>query len=170
MKEQCFTAILPELPIVGTLQLTSTDLKKLRSIEVIATAPAQGMNPYFKTCHRELHSFLSGKKKTIDLELDLSSLSTFQQSVLREMRRIPYGEVCTYKDLAQKLHSKAYQAIGSACGRNPLLLIYPCHRVVGARGLGGFAHGLEMKKELLGLEANPGWSTSNKARGDFSSR
>jgi len=68
------------------------------------------------------------------------------------MKAIPYGKTSTYKDLANKMNSKAFQAIGSACGRNPFMLIYPCHRVLGTGNLGGFAHGLKMKKQLLSLE------------------
>jgi O-6-methylguanine DNA methyltransferase len=75
-------------------------------------------------------------------------------SVLKEMKNIPYGKVASYKDLAIQLNSKAYQAIGSACGNNPFLLIYPCHRIVGSKNLGGFAHGIEMKQQLIDLERN----------------
>lgn len=68
------------------------------------------------------------------------------------MKKIPYGKVHSYKEIATKMRSKAYQAIGSACGKNPFMLIYPCHRVIGSNNLGGFAHGLEMKQKLLKLE------------------
>ncbi len=152
MKEQYDTAILPPLPIVGTLELTTFDQGSLRSITVVEKRPSDRLTPFFADCHRELHAFLSGDKRAIDLPLDLRGLSPFQWQVLREMRKIPYGEVSTYKDLAAKLGSKAYQAVGSACGRNPLMLIYPCHRVLGSKDLGGFAHGLEMKRALLDLE------------------
>lgn len=73
------------------------------------------------------------------------------------MKDIPHGQVATYKEIAEKLESKAYQAIGSACGKNPFLLIYPCHRVVGSNDIGGFAHGIPMKKELLKLEGRSGF-------------
>lgn len=148
MKEQ----ILPELPIVGTLKLTSLDGKSLYSIDVVKKERPKKLDPFFMECYEELFAFLSGKSKKIDIPLDYSSVTPFQMKVLKEMRKIPYGKVATYKDIAQKLGSKGYQAIGTACGKNPFLLIYPCHRVLGTNNPGGFAHGLEMKSELLKLE------------------
>lgn len=155
MKEQIYSAILPELPIVGTLKLTSRDGKSLASIDVVNKQKPHLTNVFFEKCYEELAAFLTGKKKKINIKLDLSSLTPFQQRVLEEMGKIPYGHVATYKDLAAGMKSKGFQAIGSACGRNPFLLIYPCHRVVGSSGMGGFAHGLKMKAELLKLENRP---------------
>ncbi len=150
MKEQF--AILPELPIVGTLKLTSRDGKALSSILVVRKQKASELNPFFENCFTELKKFLSGEAKNFKVDLDLSGLTEFQLKVLKEMKKIPYGKVASYKDLALGMKSKGYQAIGTACGNNPLMLIYPCHRVVGSKDLGGFAHGLEMKKKLLALE------------------
>ena len=152
MKEQIMCAILPELPIVGTLKLTSYDGKTLAGIEVVKRSAPSGMTPFFKSCHRELEKYLHGKSRTIAIKLDTHHLTPFQSQVLKAMASIPFGKVATYKNLAQKIKSKGYQAIGTACGKNPFLLIYPCHRVVGSSNLGGFAHGLQMKKDLLKLE------------------
>lgn len=148
------TAILPKLPVVGTLKLMSRDGKSLASIEVVKGQKATELSPFFKICFQELEAFLKGKTESIDIPLDLSGLSPFQLKVLKEMRKIPYGKVESYKDLADRMKSKGYQAIGTACGKNPFMLIYPCHRVVGSKDLGGFAHGLKMKKELLKLEGS----------------
>lgn len=152
MKEQLKSAILPELPIVGRLKLTTKDGKSLYSIDVARKGDANYLDPFFEHCYWELFRFLSGKSKKINIPLDYSSVTPFQMKVLKEMKKIPYGKVTTYKDIAEKLHTKGLQAIGSACGRNPFMLIYPCHRVVGTNGPGGFAHGLRMKRELLKLE------------------
>jgi O-6-methylguanine DNA methyltransferase len=152
MKNTSLTAVLPSLPIVGVLKLTSIDGKHLSAIDVVQEKPTKDLHPFFEKCYQELKAYLSGKKTSIEIPLDLSGLSPFQKDVLKVMKEIPYGKVASYKDLADKLESKAYQAIGSACGKNPFMLIYPCHRVVGSRDLGGFAHGLKMKKELLKLE------------------
>ena len=71
------------------------------------------------------------------------------------MLNIPYGESITYSDLASKVNKpKAYRAVGSACGRNPLPIIIPCHRVKSKSGLGGFTGGLHIKRFLLQLESN----------------
>jgi O-6-methylguanine DNA methyltransferase len=152
MKEQIESAILPELPIVGSLKLSSLDGKSLRKIEVIAKGGPTALTPFFEDCFYKLLSFLEGNNQRIEIPLDHSELSAFQKRVLQEMAKIPYGQTATYRDLARKMESKGYQAIGSACGRNPFLLIYPCHRILGSKDLGGFAHGPKMKRELLVLE------------------
>lgn len=121
-------------------------LKWLRNLQIKISIPS------FKKCFDEFESFLTGESKKIDIPLDEKDLTPFQKQVLKAMKAIPYGKTSTYKELADKMNSKAFQAIGSACGRNPFLLIYPCHRVLGSDGIGGFAHGLKMKKQLLSLE------------------
>ncbi len=145
------TAILPPLPIVGSLKLSSRDGKSISHIEVVK-GMSSGMNPFFESCYEELKTFLEGNKNKLDLPLDMKGLTPFQVRVLKEMKKIPYGQVRSYGELAQAMKSKAFQAIGNACGKNPFMLIYPCHRVVGTSGPGGFAHGLKMKSELLKLE------------------
>lgn len=149
MKEQ----ILPELPIVGKLKLESRDGKSLFSITPTDETPSESLDPFFEFCLNEFEAYFAGKLKDFTITLDLE-VSPFHQQVLRVMREIPYGETASYKNLAHALNSKAYQAIGSACGRNPLMIIYPCHRVLGSNGMGGFAHGLTMKKALLELESS----------------
>lgn len=145
------TATLPTLPIVGTLRLTSRDGKTISHIEVVK-GKSKDMTPFFESCYEELKTYLTGEKKALKLPLDLSGMTPFQMKVLKEMKKIPYGEVRSYGELAKAMKSKAFQAIGNACGKNPFMLIYPCHRVVGTTGPGGFAHGLKMKTELLKLE------------------
>lgn len=152
MKEQLKSVVLPALPIVGKLRLTTRDGKSLLSIEVVEKPSDKALDPFFQKCFDELEAFLIGESKRIDIKLDFSNMTPFQHDVLKAMKSIPYGKTATYKDLAKKLNSKAYQAIGSACGRNPFMLIYPCHRVLGSNNIGGFAHGIEMKKQLLNLE------------------
>ncbi len=85
--------------------------------------------------------------------------SDFQKQVWEQIRAIPYGRVMTYGELAQKIAEQrriqkmSAQAVGGAVGRNPLAIIVPCHRVVGAKGkLTGYAAGLEIKHKLLELE------------------
>jgi O-6-methylguanine DNA methyltransferase len=152
MKEQLKSAVLPSLPIVGKLKLATADNLKLYSIEVVQEDHDQELSPFFQKCYERIEAYLSGRVQEIDLLADLGNVSVFQKEVLEIIRTIPYGKTMTYKEIAQKLDLKAYQAIGSACGKNPLLLIYPCHRVVGTHNPGGFAHGLPMKQALLKLE------------------
>ena len=71
------------------------------------------------------------------------------------MSKIPYGKTISYADLAKQAGKPlAYRAVGTACGKNPLPLIIPCHRVISQQGLGGFTGGLKIKKFLLNLEKN----------------
>lgn len=80
--------------------------------------------------------------------------SAFQEAVWAALDAIPYGETRTYADVARAIgHPGAARAVGAACGANPLPLVRPCHRVVAASGLGGFAGGIAQKRALLALEA-----------------
>jgi len=97
--------------------------------------------------------YLNGWQPHIDLPLDIR-VTAFQQRVLDELRRIPYGETRTYGEIAAAIGKpKAARAVGSACNKNPVPLIIPCHRVIGSTGsLTGYAFGLERKQILLNLE------------------
>ena len=97
--------------------------------------------------------FFEGRKK-FDIAFKISP-SNFRLKVYQEMQKIPYGKSITYSDLAGKVGSpKAFRAVGNACGKNPLPLIIPCHRVKAQSGLGGFTGGLDIKRFLLNLESN----------------
>ena len=103
---------------------------------------------------RELDEYFAGKRRDFDLETDLSPVPAFQQQVLRELARVPFGEVTTYGALAAKVGKpRAARAIGGAMNRNPIPIVLPCHRVVGSNGkLVGYAGGLDRKETLLRLE------------------
>ena len=101
----------------------------------------------------QLAEYFAGRRRTFDLPLAPSG-TAFQQKVWRRMAKIPYGKVITYGDLARSVGS-APRAIGGACGRNPIAIILPCHRVVGGSGaLTGYsgAGGTDTKRFLLELE------------------
>ena len=97
--------------------------------------------------------FFEGRKK-FDIAFKISP-TNFRLKVYQEMQKIPYGKSITYSDLAGKVgNPKAFRAVGTACGKNPLPLIIPCHRVKAQSGLGGFTGGLDIKRFLLNLERN----------------
>ena len=99
------------------------------------------------------HYFSGEKVDFSSLELDLTFGTDFQKKVWLTARKIPYGKTQTYKQLALRLNHNGYRSIGQALGRNPLLIVIPCHRVISSDGkLGGFSAGLELKKFLLRLE------------------
>ncbi|MBY6091918.1 methylated-DNA--[protein]-cysteine S-methyltransferase [Pseudooceanicola sp. 502str34] len=104
----------------------------------------------------QLSAYFEGRREGFDLPLSVAG-SALQQAVCAEMAAIPFGETRTYGDLAKRLGRPA-QAIGQACGGNPIPVIIPCHRVLGASGLGGFsgAGGIETKVALLRHEGAAG--------------
>ena len=87
------------------------------------------------------------------MPLDLYG-TKFQKSVWTELQKIPFGETSTYSDIAEKINKpSAFRAVGSAIGANPVMIVIPCHRVIGKSGkLTGFRGGLLMKQKLLALE------------------
>ena len=97
--------------------------------------------------------FYEGRKNfTIQYRLPFTGL---RSAVFKEMIKIPYGECVSYSYLAKKVgNPKAYRAVGTSCGKNPLPIVVPCHRVVSKSGLGGFTGGLNAKRFLLELESN----------------
>jgi methylated-DNA-[protein]-cysteine S-methyltransferase len=102
----------------------------------------------------QLDEYFSGERTEFDLALDPRG-TAFQQRVWAMLREIPYGETTTYGTLANELGDpKTVRAVGLANGRNPIAVIIPCHRVIGADGsLTGFGGGLDRKRALLDLEA-----------------
>jgi methylated-DNA-[protein]-cysteine S-methyltransferase len=103
---------------------------------------------------RQLGEYFEGKRRRFDLEVDLRLTRDFGRTVLEELGRVPFGEVTTYGALAAKAGKpRAARAVGTIMNRNPLPIVLPCHRVVGANGsLVGYAGGLERKQTLLRLE------------------
>ncbi len=108
----------------------------------------------FVDIRRQLDEYFAGERRRFDLELALRG-SAFEQAVWRELLEIPYGETTSYGTIARRIgHPDAPRAVGLANGRNPVALIVPCHRVIGADGsLTGYGGGLERKRFLLDLEA-----------------
>jgi methylated-DNA-[protein]-cysteine S-methyltransferase len=103
---------------------------------------------------RELDEYFEGNRRRFDLPLDVALLAAFNRRVLEELARVPYGEVVTYGELAARAaRPRAARAVGTVMNRNPLPIVLPCHRVIGANGkLVGYAGGLERKEQLLRLE------------------
>lgn len=110
-------------------------------------------HPTLRCAEQQLNEYFEGRRTSFDLALDPVG-TTFQRSVWRALLRIPFGETRTYGEIAAELgNPKAVRAVGAANGRNPLSIVTPCHRVIGARGdLTGFAGGLRAKEYLLRLE------------------
>ena len=101
----------------------------------------------------EIKEYLAGRRRKFSVKVDMSSGTGFQQKVWKELTRIPYGSVRSYGEVARRLGMpRAARAVGQACGRNPVSIIVPCHRVVASNGIGGFGNDIQMKVSLLRLE------------------
>ena len=103
---------------------------------------------------RQLDEYFAGDRRHFELPLDLRLSREFGRTVLDELARVPYGEVTTYGALAARAGKpRAARAVGTIMNRNPVPIVLPCHRVVGASGsLVGYGGGLERKRALLELE------------------
>ena len=106
-----------------------------------------------RLAERELREYFAGRRKKFTVALDLDG-TDFQRASWEAMRKIPYGKTISYGDQARSIGKpKAFRAVGSANGRNPIPIIVPCHRVLAGDGsLGGYSLGLAMKRKLLALE------------------
>jgi O-6-methylguanine DNA methyltransferase len=104
---------------------------------------------------KQLDEFADGKRRTFDISLDLRG-TPFQIAVYDEVARVPFGQTATYAQIATRIgRPSATRAVGAANGANPLPLVIPCHRIVGASGkLTGYAGGVELKARLLALESD----------------
>jgi methylated-DNA-[protein]-cysteine S-methyltransferase len=114
-------------------------------------------NVLLQSAASQMRAYFAGELQRFDLPLDLSVGTPFQQSVWQALQSIPLGASQSYGDLARRLDKpKAMRAVGAAVGRNPVSIIVPCHRILGAGGqLTGYAGGLWRKQALLKLEGRP---------------
>ena len=102
---------------------------------------------------RQLEEYFSGHRHQFSLPLDLRG-TDFQLQCWRALLEIPYGETCSYRDIARAIgHPKAFRAVGMSNNRNPIAIVVPCHRVIASDGsLCGYGGGLDIKRKLLDLE------------------
>jgi methylated-DNA-[protein]-cysteine S-methyltransferase len=129
----------------------SFDGETVVGVRFAASGPAGGTGPAVD----QLRAYFAGELTEFALPVEMRGGSDFERSVWAEIARIPYGEMVTYGDIATSLGDVGLsRAVGTACNHNPVPVIVPCHRVVGAGGkMVGFGGGLERKRKLLELEA-----------------
>ena len=110
-------------------------------------------NEVIETAISQISEYLEGNRKKFNIPLRLEG-TEFRMKVWNEMRRIPYGETITYKELARRIGSPdACRAVANACGANPFPILIPCHRVIASGGkTGGYTGGLDIKLRLLEIE------------------
>ena len=147
---------------IGTLRLVG-DERRLERVDLPNTA-AHAPDPAWREqrrvlpaalrdARRQLREYFDGHRRDFDLPLAPDG-TAFQSRVWEQLRRIPYGETISYGELAHRIRKPtASRAVGAANGRNPLAIVVPCHRVIGADGtLTGYGGGLPVKEALLALE------------------
>ncbi|NMM15054.1 MAG: methylated-DNA--[protein]-cysteine S-methyltransferase [Rhodoferax sp.] len=119
-----------------------------------STWPVATDHPVLQLAKTQLSEYFAGQRTTFELPLALDRGTDFQQAVWRALLSVPSGATVTYGELSQRVGKPAaVRAVGGAVGRNPLSIVVPCHRVLGANGaLTGYAGGLERKTALLHLE------------------
>jgi methylated-DNA-[protein]-cysteine S-methyltransferase len=140
------------LVVVG---LATDEQSFARRVKRVAGVVPVRSSDRLRVARRQIREYLSGRRRSLDLAIDLGAAAPFQRAVLEAARRIPRGTVLTYGDLAARLHRpKAGRAVGQALAHNPLPVVIPCHRVVsGDGGLRGYlGDRIGLKAKLLALE------------------
>jgi methylated-DNA-[protein]-cysteine S-methyltransferase len=139
---------------IGSLEVAGTE-EGILSIEFSegSAVPPGPPAPCLKECLRQLAEYFEGRRRAFSLRLDLRG-TPFQKRVWDELLKVPFGRTVAYRDIAEALgNPRATRAVGGANHRNPVSIVVPCHRVVGADGsLTGYGGGLRRKAWLLAHE------------------
>lgn len=143
--------------VIGSLHITADDFY----IRYISVGKYKNDSHILKeteiinNAFKQINEYFNGSRKKFSLNIKYEG-TLFQQKVWKSLLNIPYGNTISYKELAEAVSSpKAYRAAGSACGKNPLPVIIPCHRVIHSNGsVSGYALGADIKVFLLNLEKN----------------
>jgi methylated-DNA-[protein]-cysteine S-methyltransferase len=133
------------------LQHVTFGAKKLSTAKSVSSKA----NDHLTQTERQLREYFAGKRKKFSIKLDISG-TEFQESVWYALNKIGYGKTVSYAQQAKLVRKpKAFRAVGSANGKNPVAIILPCHRVIASNGtLGGYGGGLSIKRKLLALETS----------------
>ena len=140
---------------IGTLKLVcSNEALEELTFCTCKAQNTQNLPQIILTCKEQLDSYFKGELREFDIPIKFSKGTPFQQSVWQELAKIPYGQTKSYKEIATSIYNpKAVRAVGGANNKNPISIIIPCHRVIGADGkLVGYGGELWRKEFLLNLE------------------
>ena len=138
---------------IGILEIICENsvLVSLKLVDYIGKSNVE--TDFIKDVKFQLDEYFSGKRKVFNIKINPSG-TDFQKLVWKELQKIPYGKTKSYSEVAASCNNKnAQRAVGSACNKNPIMIIIPCHRVISKNGnLGGFAYGNKIKLKLLKIE------------------
>ncbi len=139
---------------VGSLTIVAGESGLAAVLFGSETGPAEEPHPVIAAAARQLREYFGGERREFDLPLELSG-TPFQRRAWLALADVPYGTTRSYGEQARRIGAPgAARAVGAANGRNPLPIVLPCHRLLGADGsLTGYGGGLEIKRALLDLEA-----------------
>ena len=138
---------------VGILEITckNNSLVSLKRAEKAKKSDKESV--FSKEVQTQLEEYFSGQRKKFDIKINPQG-TDFQKKVWTELLKIPYGKTRCYSEIAENIGCPhAQRAVGSACNKNPVMIIIPCHRVISKSGrIGGFAYGVDIKTKLLNTE------------------
>ena len=138
---------------IGILKIVCQN-NKLVSLKLVDKIKESNANTeLIRNIKTQLDEYFLGKRKNFDIKISPRG-TLFQKEVWNELQKIPSGKTVSYSDIALSIGNKnAQRAVGSACNKNPIMIIIPCHRVISKNGsMGGFVHGDNVKQKLLGVE------------------
>ncbi len=138
---------------IGILEIICEN-NKLVSLKLVDYCEKSNVETDFiKDIKNQLDEYLSGKRTIFNIKINPAG-TDFQKLVWKELQKIPYGTIKSYSEVAMSCNNKnAQRAVGSACNKNPIMIIVPCHRVISKNGiLGGYAYGNKIKLKLLNIE------------------
>jgi len=146
---------------IGIIEIRANE-KSIIALDFCETPSSSTPSPILDSAKIQLNEYFEGTRQLFDLNIKLNG-TNFQKSVWDKLLNIPYGQTCSYHDIARRINNpKAVRAVGAANGKNPIALLVPCHRVIGSNGtLTGYAGGLERKAWLLAHEATYGYQNPN---------
>ena len=138
---------------IGILEIICEN-NKLVSLKLVDCCEKTTVETNFiKDIKKQLYEYFSGKRTIFNIKINPTG-TDFQKLVWKELQQIPYGKTKSYSEIAKAIGNKnAQRAVGSACNKNPIMIIIPCHRVISKNNnLGGYAYGSKIKQKLLNIE------------------
>ncbi len=137
---------------IGNIKIEEQD-EKITGISYTEERPSYADPHVLKEAQKQLNEYFEGRRKIFNLPLNPAG-TEFQHKVWSALKEIPYGGIRTYKQIAEQIgNPSACRAVGMANNKNPIMIVVPCHRVIGSNGaLTGYASGVDIKEKLLDLE------------------
>ena len=136
---------------LGLIEIVGNDM--IEQVELVSSRDFNAMeNDVTIDCKKQLLEYFDGTREVFDININFIG-TEFQKNVWNALLKVPFGKTVSYLDIANMIDTKGVQAVGSAVGKNPILIICPCHRIINHNGkIGGFSSGLDKKIKLMEIE------------------